>query len=74
MWKKACACCSITYSLVENGWCLKSEKYHLNWYDGDQVPQSFSDELEGNSLDDQEDNGYVVVSDSDDNSDDEQIF
>ena len=53
---------------------MTGEKYQLNWYDGAQIPQSLIDVLEGEALDDQEDNGYVVASDSDDNSDDEQMF
>ena len=59
---------------AENGQCLTGQKYQLNWYDGAQVPQSLRDVLEGNALGDPEDNDYVVASDSDDNSDDEQIF
>ena len=74
MQKQACTCCPVTYSPVENGWCLTGEKHHLNWHDGAQVPQSLSDVLEGIGLDDQEDNDYVAASDSDDNSDNEHIF
>ena len=74
MWKKACTSCPITYSPVENGWCLTGGKYQLNWYDGAQVPQNLSDVLEDHTLEEQEDNDNIVASDSDDNSDDEQIF
>jgi len=73
MWKKARTRSPVTYSPIGNGWCLVTGKYHIQWYDGDHVPQSLSAVLDSDALDDDDNDDNIVPSDSDDDSDDEVV-
>ncbi|GFW67920.1 uncharacterized protein TNCV_3872491 [Trichonephila clavipes] len=48
------------FSPQNNGWTLKGNQYHFNWFDGDQLPafvsESLQDESEVDTKDADEDN------------------
>ncbi|GFQ85059.1 uncharacterized protein TNCT_24591 [Trichonephila clavata] len=52
------------FSPENNGWTLEGHQYHLNWFDGDQLPAFVSESLQDESEED--------TKDSDDNNEDIQ--
>ncbi|CAH0717725.1 unnamed protein product, partial [Brenthis ino] len=60
LWKNAHMKKISIFSPDNNGWTLKDNKYHFNWFDGDQLPsfviESLQEESENESnMDDNED-------------------
>ncbi|KAL4707134.1 hypothetical protein ACJJTC_018869 [Scirpophaga incertulas] len=60
LWKNAPTKKISIFSPDNNGWTLKDNKYHFNWFDGDQLPSFVSESLQEESenesnMDDNED-------------------
>ncbi len=81
LWRRADRRSPVSYLPDGHGWELRDGAYHLNWFDGGQVPRSVSQLLDDEVLEldddeDDEDQGRDIDDhgDSDDSSDDDNTI
>ena len=56
--------------IMVNGWVFEADGYRIHWYDGDQVPRSLGQILEGNNVLADEDYGVEIDIEYEYNNDD----
>ena len=79
MWKNASVSNPSDLDPIDHGWLLKDNQYVINWYDGEQLPQSIAniicneDNGELNNSMDEEDEEEVSLCSSDESDDDPDL-
>ena len=68
LWKRAHLANPCILILDDYGWTLEGSVYNMNWYNGEQLPQSVADILTDDSVeeDDEDDIDYSSSDESDD--------